>query len=63
MSNRSIERNRGVALSLAREGAPVAMNQVCDPDRADRVVEKIQAVGGKAVADCIDTSRSPFKEG
>ena len=40
----------GVALSLAKEGAAVAVNYASDRKGADRVVEKIKAVGGKAIA-------------
>src|ERR1700732_5450191 len=40
----------GIALSLAQEGAAVAVNYASDREGADRVVEKIKAVGGKAIA-------------
>src|SRR5258706_13589360 len=40
----------GVALSLAKEGAAVAVNYASDRQGADRVVEKIKAAGGKAIA-------------
>src|SRR5258705_3208047 len=40
----------GVALSLAKEGAAVGVNYASDREGADRVVEKIKAAGGKAVA-------------
>src|SRR5947207_8444560 len=40
----------GVALSLAKEGAAVAVNYASDREGADRVVEKIKAAGGKAIA-------------
>src|SRR5713226_7411135 len=40
----------GVALSLAKEGAGVAVNYASDREGADRVVEKIKAAGGKAIA-------------
>src|SRR5258708_6883017 len=40
----------GIALSLAKEGAAVAVNYASDREGADRVVEKIKAVGGKAIA-------------
>src|SRR5882762_5980304 len=40
----------GVALSLAKEGAAVAVNYATDRAGADRVVEKIKAAGGKAIA-------------
>src|ERR1700674_5424040 len=40
----------GVALSLAKEGAAVAVNYASDRAGADRVVEKIKAAGGKAIA-------------
>ena len=40
----------GVALSLAREGAAVAVNYASDQEGADRVVEKIKAAGGKGIA-------------
>ena len=40
----------GVALSLATEGAAVAVNYASDRSGADRVVEKIRTAGGKAIA-------------
>jgi 3-oxoacyl-[acyl-carrier protein] reductase len=40
----------GVALSLAKEGAAVAVNYATDREGADRVVGKIKAAGGKAIA-------------
>src|SRR5439155_1619683 len=40
----------GVALSLAKEGAAVAVNYASDREGADRVIEKIKAFSGKAVA-------------
>ncbi len=40
----------GIALSLAKEGAVVAVNYASDRNGADRVVEKIKAAGGKAIA-------------
>src|ERR1700687_3283381 len=40
----------GIALSLAKEGAAVAVNYASDRKGADRVVEQIKAVGGKAIA-------------
>src|SRR5258708_34024764 len=40
----------GIALSLAKEGAIVAVNYASDRNGADRVVEKIKAAGGKAIA-------------
>src|SRR2546430_8097570 len=40
----------GIALSLAKEGAAVAVNYASDRGGADRVVEKIKAAGGKAIA-------------
>src|SRR3984893_2508990 len=40
----------GVALSLAKEGAAVAVNYASDREGADRVVEKIKAAGEKAIA-------------
>ena len=40
----------GVALSLAKEGAAVAVNYASDREGADRVVEKIRAAGGKSIA-------------
>ena len=40
----------GVALSLAKEGAAVAVNYASHREGADRVVEKIKAAGGKAIA-------------
>src|ERR1700675_1790473 len=39
----------GIALSLAKEGAAVAVNYASDRAGADRVVEKIKAAGGKAI--------------
>jgi 3-oxoacyl-[acyl-carrier protein] reductase len=39
----------GIALSLASEGAPVAVNYHSDRAGADRVVEKIKVAGGKAI--------------
>src|ERR1700737_2138483 len=38
----------GIALSLAKEGAAVAVNYNSDREGADRVVGKIKAAGGKA---------------
>ena len=40
----------GIALSLANEGAAVAVNYHSDRAGADRVVEKIKAAGEKAIA-------------
>jgi len=40
----------GVALSLAKEGAAVAVNYASDRAGAERVVEKITTGGGKAIA-------------
>src|SRR3981189_2505350 len=40
----------GIALTLAKEGAAVAVNYASDREGADRVVEKIKAVGGKSIA-------------
>src|ERR1700694_804489 len=40
----------GIALSLAKEGAAVAVNYASDRKGADRVVEKIKEAGGKAIA-------------
>src|SRR6202521_2293194 len=40
----------GIALSLAKEGAVVAVNYATDRKGADRVVEKIEAAGGRAIA-------------
>src|SRR5258705_10593442 len=40
----------GIALSLAKEGAVVAVNYASDRNGANRVVEKIKAAGGKAIA-------------
>ncbi|MEY2395371.1 MAG: 3-oxoacyl-[acyl-carrier protein] reductase [Acidobacteriaceae bacterium] len=39
----------GIALSLASEGAAVAVNYHSDRAGADRVVEKIKVAGGKAI--------------
>jgi 3-oxoacyl-[acyl-carrier protein] reductase len=40
----------GVALSLAREGAAVAVNYASDREGANRVVAKITAAGGQSIA-------------
>src|SRR2546425_1063650 len=40
----------GIALSLAKEGAAVAVNYASDREGADRVVQTIKAAGGKAIA-------------
>ena len=40
----------GIALSLAKEGAAVAVNHASDREGARRVVEKIKATGGKAIS-------------
>jgi 3-oxoacyl-[acyl-carrier protein] reductase len=40
----------GIAFSLATEGAAVAVNDFPDRQGADRVVEKIKAAGGEAIA-------------
>jgi 3-oxoacyl-[acyl-carrier protein] reductase len=40
----------GVALSLATEGAAVAVNYASDRAGADRIVEKIRTAGGNAIA-------------
>src|ERR1700731_3939925 len=40
----------GIALSLAKEGAAVAVNYASDRAGAGRVVEKIKSAGGKAIA-------------
>ena len=40
----------GIALSLAQEGAAVAVNYASDRAGAERAVEKIRTVGGKAIA-------------
>src|ERR1700726_4767599 len=40
----------GIALSLAKEGAAVAVNYASDRKGGDRVVERIIAPGGKAIA-------------
>src|SRR5258707_8884423 len=40
----------GIALSLAKEGASVAVNYATHRKGADRVVEEIKAVGGRAIA-------------
>ena len=39
----------GIALSLAKEGAAVAVNYASDREGAGRVVEKIKAAGGKTI--------------
>jgi len=39
----------GIALSLAKEGAAVAVNHASDREGARRVVEKIKATGAKAI--------------
>ena len=40
----------GIALSLAKEGAAVAVNYASDRAGAERVVEKIRTGGGEAIA-------------
>src|SRR5260370_37718780 len=40
----------GIALSLANEGAAVAVNYASDREGANRVVQTIKAAGGKAIA-------------
>ncbi len=40
----------GIAFSLAKEGAGFAVNYFSDRQGADRVVEKIKAAGGEAIA-------------
>ena len=40
----------GAALPLAKEGAAVTVNYASDREGADRVVERIKAAGGKAIA-------------
>src|SRR5712692_6401047 len=40
----------GIALSLAKEGAVVAVNYASDRNGADCAVEKIKAAGGKTIA-------------
>src|SRR6202048_801414 len=40
----------GIALSLAKEGTAVAVNYASDRKGGDRVVERIIAPGGKAIA-------------
>ena len=40
----------GIALSLAKEGAAVAVNYASYREGADRVAERIKAVGRKAIA-------------
>src|SRR5258708_2737732 len=40
----------GIALSLAKEGAAVAVNYASDREGANRVVEKMKAADGKAIA-------------
>src|SRR5258705_11506193 len=40
----------GIALSLAKEGAGGGVNYASDREGADRVVEKIKALGGRAIA-------------
>src|SRR6202051_3011069 len=50
----------GVALSLAKEGAAVAVNYASDREGADRVVEKIKAAGEKAIA--LQGSVTPSEE-
>src|SRR5260370_5744715 len=40
----------GIAFSLAKAGAGVAVNYFSDRQGADRVVEKIKAAGGEAIA-------------
>jgi 3-oxoacyl-[acyl-carrier protein] reductase len=48
---------RGIALALAREGAPVAVNYRERADKAQEVVDSITEAGGQAIAaqaDCTD---------
>ena len=40
----------GIALSLANEGAAIAVNYNSDRAGADRIVEKIKVAGGKSIA-------------
>jgi 3-oxoacyl-[acyl-carrier protein] reductase len=40
----------GIAFSLAKKGAAVAVNYFSDRQGADRVVEKVKAAGGEAIA-------------
>jgi len=40
----------GIAFSLAKEGAAVAVNDFSDRQGADRAVEKTKAAGGEAIA-------------
>src|SRR5882672_1291307 len=40
----------GIALSLAKEGAAVAVYYASDREGSDRVVQTIKAAGGKAIA-------------
>jgi NAD(P)-dependent dehydrogenase (short-subunit alcohol dehydrogenase family) len=47
----------GIALVLAREGARVVVNNDRNRADAERVVAKIEAMGGNAVAICADVSR------
>jgi len=50
---------RAVALALAQSGAAVGVNDL-NPDRADSVVEAIEAAGGQAVA-CLGDVSNKFK--
>lgn len=46
----------GIARSLARQGARVAVNDI-DPKRAQTTLESIQAAGGEASAESFDVTR------
>src|SRR5918999_2895128 len=46
-----------IAQALAAAGAAVAINSVCRPEEAERVVRKIKAEGGEAIAVAADVSR------
>jgi short chain dehydrogenase len=46
-----------IAQALAAAGAAVAINSVCRPEEAERVVRKITAEGGEAIAVAADVSR------
>ncbi|MGH7253015.1 MAG: glucose 1-dehydrogenase, partial [Nitrospiraceae bacterium] len=46
-----------IAQALAAAGAAVAINSVCGPEDTERIVRKITAEGGKAIAVAADMSR------
>jgi 3-oxoacyl-[acyl-carrier protein] reductase len=48
---------RAIAITLAREGATVVVNDVI-PERADKVAEEIKSLGGQALAVAADVSKA-----